>query len=221
MNKSESTAKIAAALCQVQGKLEGAAKSCENPFFKKKYVDLAATWDACRSLLAENNLAVVQTLGLADGKGVIVDTTLLHVSGEWIGGSLYLPATKEDPQAIGSAITYGRRYALAAIIGICPEDDDGESAMGRGKTSAKKKASSTPTKKKPEKPAEKSKATGGNYEFLEIMGKQKKRVGDSAYYKVLGVHGFEHANEITSRDMQVTVFKEIEALDGLEGGIDG
>lgn len=220
MNKSESTAKIAAALCQVQGKLEGAAKSCENPFFKKKYVDLAATWDACRSLLTENDLAVVQTLGLADGKGVIVDTTLLHVSGEWIGGSLYLPATKEDPQAIGSAITYGRRYALAAIVGICPEDDDGESATGRGKTPTKKKTPPTPTKK-PGKPAEKGKAASGNYEFLEIMGKQKKRVGDPAYYKVLGVHGFEHANEVGSRDIQVTIFKEIEALDGLKEGIDG
>lgn len=208
MNKSESTAKLAIALCQVQGALEGAVKGSANPFFKSKYADLSSTWDACRGLLKDNGLAVVQTMSVADADGVIMDTTLLHTSGEWIGGSLYLPITKKDPQAIGSAITYGRRYGLAAIIGICPEDDDGESAMGRGKPPAKKKAPA-PTGKKPS--ATKSK----DHEFLRIMGEQKKRVGEPAYYKVLGVHGFEHANEITSRDLQVTVFKEIEALGSL------
>ena len=60
--------------------------------------------------------------------GVLMRTTLLHESGEWVASKLFLPATKQDPQAYGSAITYARRYGLAAIVCLATEDDDGEAA---------------------------------------------------------------------------------------------
>ncbi len=84
-------------------------------------------WDAARQPLAENGLSVVQSIA-TDGPKVTVTTLLMHSSGEWIESELTLTATKFDPQGIGSASTYGRRYSLAAIVGVCQEDDDGEAA---------------------------------------------------------------------------------------------
>lgn len=131
MNKSDSTVELTKALVKVQSELRGAKMDAENPFFKAKYADLASVWDACRELLASNELAVVQTTAVGENHQLIVETTLLHVSGEWITGQLPMILSKNDPQGIGSAFTYGRRYGLSAMVGVCPEDDDAESATQR------------------------------------------------------------------------------------------
>ena len=131
MNKSETIGELAKALVNVQKVLEGAKKDSTNPFFKSKYADLSSVWEACRKPLTANGLAVIQTMDALDGNDLIIETILVHISGEWIGGHLALKPVKDDPQGIGSAITYGRRYALAAIVGVCPEDDDAEQAMSR------------------------------------------------------------------------------------------
>jgi hypothetical protein len=131
MNKSDSIANLAKALSIVQGALKPASKDASNPFFKSKYADLNSVWDACRDLLAANGLAVTQLNQITD-LGVIVETVLMHESGEWISGEMLLPLSKNDPQGVGSATTYGRRYGLAAIIGIVSdEDDDGNHASGK------------------------------------------------------------------------------------------
>lgn len=128
--QSPSIAKLAEALAKAQGKIKGATKDTENPFFKSKYADLASIWDACREHLAAQGLAVIQTM--ANGVGnVTIITTLAHSSGEWIRGDLTLKPVKDDPQGVGSAITYGRRYALAAMVGVAPDDDDGNAASGK------------------------------------------------------------------------------------------
>lgn len=128
--QSESIAKLAEALSKAQGKIKGAAKDTANPFFKSKYADLASVWDACRDQLSAHGLSVIQTT--EDGlEYVTIITTLSHSSGEWIRGRLTMKPVKNDPQGVGSAITYARRYALAAIVGVAPEDDDGEAASGR------------------------------------------------------------------------------------------
>jgi hypothetical protein len=128
--QSESIAKLAEALSKAQGSIKGAAKDTENPFFKSRYADLASVWDACREALTANGLSVIQTTD--DGvEGVTVITTLAHSSGEWMRGRLTMKPVKNDPQGIGSTITYARRYALAAMVGVAPEDDDGNSASGR------------------------------------------------------------------------------------------
>ena len=123
---------LACALSKVQGQIVGARRDSRNPYFNSKYADLASIWEACRKPLAENGFAVVQTMA-SDTDIVRVITRLIHSSGQWIKGELSLKPIKNDPQGMGFAITYARRYALAAMVGVSPEDDDGEVAMGRQK----------------------------------------------------------------------------------------
>lgn len=125
--KSDSIASIAAALAQAQGKISGALKDSTNPFFKSKYADLASIWDACRQQLSEAGIAVMQFPRSTEA-GIEVETLMAHSSGEWVSETLALPVAKYDAQGIGSAITYARRYALAAFVGVTPEDDDGNAA---------------------------------------------------------------------------------------------
>lgn len=122
---------LAGALAKAQGMMRGAVKDQKNPFFKSSYADLASCWEACREALSANDLAVIQTTELSD-IGIVIVTTLAHKSGQWIRGKLRMVPQKNDPQVIGSAITYARRYALAAIVGLAQVDDDGEAAMNRG-----------------------------------------------------------------------------------------
>ena len=135
MHTSEMINEIAAALAKAQGEMGGALKDSANPFFKSKYADLASVWDACRSPLTKHGLSVVQSPELVDGR-VVLETLLMHTSGQWIRGTVSCAAKDESPQAIGSAITYLRRYALQSVAGVAPEDDDGEAAQGRGKAQA-------------------------------------------------------------------------------------
>jgi hypothetical protein len=128
--QSESIAALAAALSKAQADITGALKDSSNPFFKSKYADLASCWDACRKQLAANNLAVIQTTEVTEG-GTVLVTTLAHSSGEWMRGTLPVVTKDNGPQAQGSGITYARRYALAAIVGLAQIDDDAEAAQAR------------------------------------------------------------------------------------------
>ena len=127
MEMSDTIAKLAVALCKAQKEIKGAVKDSKNPFFKSDYADLSSVWDAIRTPLTSNGLSVTQLTDVAPD-GVIIETVLLHESGEYISGKLFMKPVKNDPQGIGSAITYGRRYGLQAISGVCPEDDDGNKA---------------------------------------------------------------------------------------------
>jgi len=130
VQRSESVTKIAPAIIAMQGQIEGATKGGENPHFRSKYSTLDEVWAAAKAALQANGLAVLQSYLPTDGQGVEIETTLLHSSGEWVSGTLRMPAVKNDPQAFGSACTYGRRYSLSAMLGICSEvDDDAEAAM--------------------------------------------------------------------------------------------
>ena len=139
MLKSEQVNELAAALAKAQGQLEGAKKSSSNPFFKSKYADLAECWNTCREALTANEISVIQMPEEINENGRLNITTMLaHSSGQYISSTLTMTVTKLDPQAIGSAITYGRRYALAAMVGLAQEDDDGEKAMARQEKKDKK-----------------------------------------------------------------------------------
>jgi hypothetical protein len=135
--QSETINALASALSKAQGQITGALKDSSNPFFKTKYADLASVWDACRDQLSANGLCVIQTLSNKEDQ-IVVTTTLAHSSGEWIRGELAVKPVKSDPQGIGSAITYARRYTLAAIVGVAQIDDDAEAAMGRKDTDKNK-----------------------------------------------------------------------------------
>jgi len=145
--QSEDIKELVAALVKVQAEIQPATKDKTNPFFHKNYADLSDVWAVCREPLSQNGLAVIQTMDGSNGN-IIVVTTLAHISGQWMKGKLPIKPVKDDPQAIGSAITYGRRYSLSAIVGVVSEeDDDGEGAMGRGKgKDAKRKPPQIPIK---------------------------------------------------------------------------
>lgn len=135
MEQSEAINDLAAALAKAQGQIEGAAKAAENPAFKRdgkamKYADLTAVWNACRDVLSEHGLAVIQAPGLTTEGRMTMTTMLVHSSGQWVRETLSIPLAKQDPQGYGSAVTYARRYALQSFIGIAPEDDDGNAATG-------------------------------------------------------------------------------------------
>jgi hypothetical protein len=125
---SPTIASLAKALSAAQGEVEGAVKGKANPAFRSKYADLAAVWDACREALTKHGLAIVQSPGpCADGR-MEMTTMLAHASGEWMRGTLTIPLGKADAHGYGSAVTYSRRFALAAFVGVAPEDDDGNAA---------------------------------------------------------------------------------------------
>ena len=127
-NQSEKVAELAKALAKAQSEMSGAIKASVNPHFKSRYADLSAVFDACRAALNKNEIAIVQRVE-NDPNGVAVSTTLLHSSGEWISDRCWLPVAQKTAQAYGSAITYGRRYGLAALAGVAAEeDDDGNAA---------------------------------------------------------------------------------------------
>ncbi|MFZ4411476.1 MAG: ERF family protein [Bacteroidales bacterium] len=131
MKTSESIAKIAPALVKAQSEMSGAVKSANNPFFKSKYSDLNAVREACIPALAANGLSVLQPTVTIDGKS-FVETIILHVSGEFIGGQTEIIAAKQnDAQSHGSGVSYARRYGLQALLCIGAEDDDGEKATDR------------------------------------------------------------------------------------------
>lgn len=119
---------IATALVKAQKAFGPALKTNTNPAFKSKYADLSACIEAVIDALNENGIAMVQQTR-EDNTGVTVETMFLHESGESItSGPLHVPASKQDPQGYGSALTYARRYSLMAACGIAPEDDDGNAA---------------------------------------------------------------------------------------------
>lgn len=125
MTTSETTAFIAKALSAAQGQMRAAEKGSINKHLGNRYADIASVWDVCRAPLAANGLALVQTIGW-ESPSIVLETRLLHVSGEWIEGRYPVKPTKDDPQGLGSAITYARRYSLMAMVGVvADEDDDG------------------------------------------------------------------------------------------------
>lgn len=130
MKTSENVAELAAAFAQAQGALKGATRDAKNPHFRNDYATLASVIEAGREALAKHGLSVLQGLSSADAS-LIVTTRLLHSSGQWIEDSLAVPLAKHDAQGMGSAATYGRRYALAAMLGIAQVDDDGNDAAAR------------------------------------------------------------------------------------------
>lgn len=141
MTHSEQVNELAAALAKAQAEMTGAKRDSENPFFKSKYADLASTREACLPAMNKHGLSVLQLPRLTsagDGAWLVeIETVVLHSSGQFIRDTLAVPVTKADAQGVGSAISYARRYALAAVSSVAPEDDDANAAVGSGAPKAK------------------------------------------------------------------------------------
>ncbi len=171
LTHSEQINEVASALAKAQGAMAPAMKDANNPFFHSKYADLASVWDACRKPLTSNGLSIVQSPS-AEGTTVKLDTILLHTSGQWMCGTASAVAKDDGPQAIGSAITYLRRYALQSFAGVAPEDDDAEA--GEGRTTGTQ-ASAVP-RKPIQQPARTTSADGG----LRVTNAKVAKEGKSA-----------------------------------------
>ena len=147
--QSEQLDQLATALAKAQAEVMKAHKDSDNPFFKSKYADLTSVWDAIREPLTKNGLAVVQ---FPVGEHGLM-SILTHTSGQFMQGFYFMRPVKDDPQGRGSCLTYMRRYALQAIAGVCPEDDDGNAgSMPQG--APQQKAAPKAQKKAAEKPKE-------------------------------------------------------------------
>lgn len=165
MEHSESINELGAALSKAQGIIEGAKKDSNNPFFKSKYADLSSVWESCRLALSSNGLSIIQSPEEATN-GISIETMILHSSGQWIKSRYTMPVSKLDAQAVGSAITYARRYALASIVGVAPEDDDGNAA-----SAAKPDIKNSDKKALPLYPKDRFDANKSEWEFSINSGK--------------------------------------------------
>jgi len=120
-------APFAKAFIAAQKATEAVKKAATNPAFKTKYADLSEVVEATVPALNANGIGVIQVPGY-DGELVSVTTVFVHESGASVTGVLRMRPRKTDPQGVGTAITYARRYALLAMTGAAPEDDDGNAA---------------------------------------------------------------------------------------------
>lgn len=128
LTHSESVGDIGPALLEAQKAVQDPVKNKTNPHFGNSYADLNALLEAVRPVLHEQGILLVQSPGEANGQ-VTLDTMFLHTeSGQWVRGHASSPMSKQDPQGVGSAITYLRRYSLSAMLGLGAEDDDGNAA---------------------------------------------------------------------------------------------
>jgi hypothetical protein len=136
---SEQITELAGAMLKVQAGLEAAVKDAENPYAKSRYASLNSVVAASREGLLAQGLWLVQYPVAAEPGHLGLVTKIVHAkSGEWQGSLMVMPLAKADPQGYGSALTYARRYSLAALVGLVVEDDDGEAACGRSRSAKKR-----------------------------------------------------------------------------------
>jgi hypothetical protein len=176
MNKSDQIDLLSKALVQAQAEMPAVSFDAVNPFFKSNYATLGAIIQATRPVLAKYGLAVSQLPVGSDGQ-IGIETTLMHESGQWVSTVVAVHADEKNAaQAAGSAITYLRRYSLAAILGIySDEDDDGNGSKSQEKP---KVASQTTNVPQPplKSPLQPSKMTLDD--ASDVVGKDLIRYGD-------------------------------------------
>lgn len=152
MQHSEHIGKLCDALAKAQAEIKSIGKDRTNPHFKNRYATLDAILDTIRPTLAKHGLSVVQ--GASElVTGFNVETWLVHSSGEYIANVVAVPVSKQDAQGVGSALTYGRRYGVSALLALSTdEDDDGEQAVKPTRPSEPRKPE--PPKAEPSKAGE-------------------------------------------------------------------
>ena len=133
MTMSETIGAIAPALVKAQAEIRPIVKDSTNPAFRSKYTSLDAIMEVVRPVLAKNGLIVVQSvLDTIDGEhstSIMVESRVIHSSGEWIAGVVQVPVMQQTSHGFGSALSYGRRYSLSALLSLASdEDDDGNGA---------------------------------------------------------------------------------------------
>lgn len=187
---------LAKALASAQSEIAGAKMDSENPFFKAKYADLASVWEACRKPLTKNGLSIAQSTQDTE-HGVKVITTLMHSSGQWITGEMTLKPEKQTPQTIGSCISYARRYALAAMVGVAQVDDDAEATKSKPQESSANNSANNFDKKSQGNPAL----------FIVPFGNNRgKKLSDIPNKELLSLLDWCNSNKKTEIAQNITAF---------------
>lgn len=201
---STEVSELFAALAAAQGEIDDAKKQATNPHFKSKYADLEAVRAAYRGPLAKHGLALTQPPVMVNGRPGIT-TILAHKSGQWMRSTYALPASKQDAQGYGSAITYMRRYAAQAILGLASEDDDGNVASAQKTAAPAPAAAPPPTKSAKDKAAEWTENL-----VAELAGKDKRDK-----MTILGNHGLSHEENGALIVKKGTTLDKMKAHEGL------
>ena len=164
METSPTIGKLTEALAKAQASFSAVKRTTKVDFLtrsgqkiKYSYAPLSDVLDACRKVLSDNGLAIMQPTKIVDGK-LIVETLLSHISGEWIKGEILIESQTKDPQSEGSALTYARRYALSAMLGIASEEDD-DAGLASDKENLKSTEKKAPVGKPPLEKIEAGKET--------------------------------------------------------------
>lgn len=206
MEMSTNIDALAAALAKAQGEMENAKKSSDNPYFKSKYADLAEVLSVAREPLAKNGLSIMQASeGVANGY-MSVTTLLLHSSGQFIKATGTFPIGKQDPQGAGSALTYARRYSLAAMLGIAQEGEDDDANAACGKQQNRQQTQAQPKQAQPasQQTQAQPQATGDKYVRITPQGDV-----------LVAVNGGKDANGrnlIKYEDIKVARFETLDAI---------
>ncbi len=137
MNISENSAELFKAISAAQGEFRTVEKNATNPHFKSKFAPLDSIIEMIRPIMPKHGLAALQFTDIQES-GIVVETIITHESGQFISGKLFMPAVKQDPQGYGSALTYGRRSALGAALGIVSDEDVDGNGGGNGADDKKK-----------------------------------------------------------------------------------
>lgn len=161
MNVTDDRKELFLALSRAQGEFTTVEKNAKNPHFNSKFAPLDSIIEMIRPILPKHGLSVVQFTDLPEsGGGVIIETVITHESGQYISGKLYMPTVKQDPQGYGSAISYGRRYALGAALGIVSDEDvDGNQGEAPKRQQAAKPAQQQKPQGKPVEEPSKARET--------------------------------------------------------------
>lgn len=214
MEQSRKIDELIKALVVVQGKITPVKMDSFNPFFESNYASLNAIWETARPLLTENGLAVIQPMDTENGF-VYVNTTLAHVSGQWIRGRLGMKPPprmtqkgpiENDPQMVGQVVTYFRRYSLGAMLGIVIDEDlDGD--VGQHKKKPPKKSPPKEKKKSPPKetPGDKKgdKRDSEYWDLLKEVQGKKSQILEKEYYLVINSLGKEKSNELSHDQLKI------------------
>jgi hypothetical protein len=210
---SQTIGKLATALCEAQKEMGAIPKDSNNPFFKSKYSDLATVSQHIIPIITKHGLSISQTHSPIDSCGsvteefstkdgrhvtivtpyplVVIHTLLMHTSGEWISSTLVIPPAKNDPQGIGSAITYGRRYSFMSIVGaVSDEDDDGNRGSGLTEKSQPQRKPKEPEPKKPSGATKEAKVKKLHAIFTNM------KAGDKNYRNFLKLYGVESSKDM-------------------------
>lgn len=202
--KSESIKEIAIALAKFNAKVQRIEKDSTNPHFKNKYASLDGIMDEVRPMLAEEGLSVLQMPSGLDGK-LKLTTMLIHTSGEWIESApIEMQPAKNDPQGIGSATTYARRYSLCAFLGLSTGDldDDGNSASIAPQS--QQSAPRTYTPSPPSQPVQSTPTVGtalitdAQVKMVQRL-KNEKKLMDEQYRAMLQSYGVESTKDLSKQ----------------------